>query len=505
MKLYGAAAMKKADDFAIEELNISSLTLMENAAQNIADAAERLISPGDEISVFCGAGNNGGDGIAAARIMTERGYTVRVFLVGDRERLTPDSKEMYYRLKALGAELEDFLPELSEQEWYITHCALIIDAIFGIGLKRPVEGVFRDAVELINSSPAAVLSADIPSGVEADTGNVLGAAVKADVTVTFSAGKPGHFILPGGLLCGEVSVCGIGIPQMVLASEKNNVFAVTKDDVRLPARAGDAHKGDFGRALIIGGSVGFSGAPCLAAEACVRSGAGLVFLGVPEKLYMPAAVKCNEAMPFPLPCDEDGIMTEDALGKISEKLAGCDVCLIGPGLGQSESADRLVYSIIKAAKCPIVIDADGINAVSRNIDILKSTEAPVILTPHDGEFMRLGGDLSRGRLRAALEFSEKHGCITVLKGRGTITAFPDGDAFVNTTGNPGMAKGGSGDVLAGMTASLIGQGLPLKRAVPYAVFLHGLSGDICAEKYGEYSMTPSDIISELPAAFKTVL
>jgi NAD(P)H-hydrate epimerase len=272
----------------------------------------------------------------------------------------------------------------------------------------------------------------------------------------------------------------------------------------LPARRRDSSKGDYGRALLICGSVGYTGAPFLAAEAAVRSGAGLVFLGVPGEIYEITAMKLNEAMPFPLP-SWDGMLSERAVDEILRRLERCNVCLIGPGLGRSQGVSEVVFEVIKNCRVPLVIDADGINAVSANINILDEAACPIILTPHEGEFKRLGGDLSTGREKAALEFARARLCTLILKGSATVIAFEDGTVLRNTTGNPGMAKGGSGDVLSGVITALLGQKLSLERAVSAAVWLHGRAGDLLKEELGEYSMTPTDLVYALPRAFKELL
>lgn len=281
---------------------------------------------------------------------------------------------------------------------------------------------------------------------------------------------------------------------------------VNSGNVSLPLRKQDTHKGDYGKCLIIAGCVGFTGAASLAAHAAVRTGAGVVFLGIPEPIYAIEAVKNDEAVVFPLP-SEDGKLSEKAAAPVLERLESADVCLIGPGLGRSAGVRETVFEVIRNSRVPVFLDADGINAASENIDILQTAKAPLILTPHEGEFARLGGDVKAlGRERAAREFAEKHGCILVLKGHRTITAFPDGEAFLNTTGNAGMAKGGSGDVLSGIAAALAGQGFPLKKAVPLAVWLHGRAGDIAAEKAGnEYSVTPCDVTAHIGAAINEIL
>lgn len=498
MKLPSAAQMKYMDEYTINTLGVPSLELMERASAHIAMFASSYLIGGGSCAVFCGSGNNGGDGFGAAAIMKERGYDVRVFMTGKREKMTRDTRAMYDKYASLGGRNVDFDPDSERQRAFIASSAVIIDAMFGTGLNSDIRGVAKRAVEIINASRAAVVAADMPSGVETDTGRVLGSAVRADVTVTFSAAKPGQMTVPGCFYCGRVHVMDIGIPAEVTDRLDIKTSAFLKDDIAMPKRARDAHKGDFGKLLIIAGSRGYTGAPVLSSDAAVRSGAGLVFLGVPEAIYGIEAAKCREAMPFPLPCDTDGRISSDATGEIMRRMEKCDVCLIGPGLGQSSDITALIREIVTTGNVPLVIDADGLNALSKGMDILALASRPIVLTPHDGEFARLGGDLSSGdRIGSARGFAEKHGCILVLKGHRTITAFPDGEVFINTTGNPGMAKGGSGDVLAGIIASLIGQGLPLKKAVPLAVCIHGAAGDACAAKLGEYCMTPSDMIDAL--------
>ena len=270
----------------------------------------------------------------------------------------------------------------------------------------------------------------------------------------------------------------------------------------LPRRDPDGHKGTFGKVLCLCGSVGYTGAPVFASRGAVRSGAGLVFLGVPESIWPVAAVKSDEAMPFPLP-EAEGRLSLLAEETIRRRAAGCDAVLLGCGLGRGRQTDALVRRLMDLPQ-PLVLDADGINALEGHIDVLDSRRGlHTVLTPHDGEFVRLGGELSSGdRLGAARAFAVEHACCLVLKGHRTITAFPDGSAYINTNGNPGMAKGGSGDVLAGLILSLLGQGLPARQAVPMAVWLHGEAGEVCARAIGEYGMTPTDVIAALPAVIE---
>ena len=490
MKLTTGADQREADRHAIEDLGVPSTLLMERAARALAREAER-VSNNKRAAVFCGGGNNGGDGIGAARRLVLLGWETRVFMLSDK--LSDDSKEMLRRLRELRRDVEPF-SDADDIKDYLASCGVVIDAMLGTGLKRPMEGDYAKAAALMAASGAKIVSADIASGVDSDTGLVPGAAVKADVTVTFAAPKIGQFVEPGCACSGRVVVADIGVE----VPEGSRVEAVT--EINMPARDELAHKGDFGKVLIIAGSRGYTGAPVLAAEAAVRSGAGLVRLGVPECVYPIIAESCAEVMPFPLPCGEDGALSEAAIPEILKRLAGADCVLAGPGLQNTAAVGKTVAAVLENARVPIVLDADGINVLAGNIDILKSA-SNVVLTPHAGEFARLGGSLEKGRVAGALALAESTGAAVVLKGHSTVTAFPDGDVFVNTTGNAGMACGGSGDVLAGMTAALAAR-FELKRAVPSAVWLHGRAGDLVAEKLGEDFMKPTDVIDVLADVLK---
>ena len=549
MVLATAAQMKELDRAAIEEKGIPSLELMENAATAATQELVRLVrknsrgagaiglivsskqgdpSPEERaeqdamrailenaneekrIAVFCGPGNNGGDGVAAARLLRDAGFTVRAFLVGKRDHMTPDCRAMEERLVAAGGCLEDFNGEDRLARTWVASCDGMMDALFGVGLSREVGGDFRTAIEWINHfgfRRCPIVACDIPSGVHADTGKVLGVAVKATATVTFSHAKPGLYLNEGRAYSGKVYIAPIGIPHELsheMIDKQPEAVRVIPEYAHyvLPRRPRTAHKGDFGKVFILAGSEGYTGAPVLSASAAVRVGAGLVFLGVPRAVYPIVAVKCDETMPFSLPEDYNAIL---------EKARGCDVALIGPGLGRAPHTEQLVHALLRDLEIPVVLDADGINAISGHIDILDKRSAPTVLTPHDGEFQRLTGcTLPIGdRLGAARDFAKAHGCVLVLKGHCTITAAPDGRAILNATGNPGMAKGGCGDVLAGMLAGFLGQKhldsphMTLAERVASVVFYHGKVGDHCAEALGEYGMTPTDMIAALPEVLKT--
>ena len=500
VKLCSSAQMREIDRYVIENMGVPGITLMARAAEQLAAAALERLPEGGCAAVVCGAGNNGGDGIGAAVCLIGRGVPVRVFLVGDEGKMSQDSREMLSRLVAAGGALESF-SGADDAGQYLERCGVIIDAIFGIGLNSDLREDAMLAVGMINASPACKISADISSGVDADTGRVMGDAVNADITVTFSLAKPGHFVEPGCVRRGELRICDIGIPADITDAAESVVHAVMPEDAVMPRRRPDTHKGDYGRCLIVSGSVGYTGAPALCARAASKMGAGLVYVGVPEAIYNNLSVKLDEEMPFPLPCDSHGRLAANAAGALIRRADSCDVVLIGPGLGVSKDITELVTSMIRIVKTPMILDADGINAIAGNTEILGSAACPLILTPHPGEFVRLTGGVPFGdRLGAAREFARANRCTLVLKGHRTVSAFPDGSAYVNITGGPAMSKGGSGDTLAGMLAALVGQGFSVKDAVLRAVYLHGLAGDMCARNLGEYSVTAGDIIAMLPKA-----
>ena len=512
MKLASAAQMRELDRQAIEEIGIPSIDLMEQAAEGVALAALGYLPRPKKAAaaVFCGSGNNGGDGIAAGRMMREKGVNVRVFLVGSREKMTADAREEERRLTESGGALVAFDPEDREQADWVNRCQVIIDAVFGVGLSRNIlpESPYARAIDLMNGAPAPVVAADIASGVAADSGAVLGCAVRADRTITFTLQKIGQFVGDGALYSGEVTVWDIGIPEELTQKTVCSVQTMEEELAAecLPVRKADGHKGDFGKLLVVGGAVGYTGAPYLTASAAVRTGCGLVFLGVPESIWQVEAVKCTSAMPFPLP-ENKGMLSDGTLQNIEEKLAGCHVLALGPGLGRSQQVTELVCELLERTAQPVVLDADGINALAEHMDVLDSRRGRVtILTPHDGEFARLGGDLSRGdRVGAARDFAMRHGCVLVLKGHRSVVATPEGNVLVNTTGNSGLAKGGSGDVLTGVIASLLAQGATAMQAAALGVWLHGCAGDTAADWLTEYCVTPEDVIAALTEGIRRIL
>ncbi|MBR6748319.1 MAG: NAD(P)H-hydrate dehydratase [Clostridia bacterium] len=508
MRVASAAQMREIERIAIESRGIPSLDLMERAATAVTNtvmrtmAAKKIEKP--TVCILCGTGKNGGDGFAIARLLSDAGVKVRVYAVGEDEKRAEDTA-------ANAARFTGEVRRKPDNGVFKADC--IIDALFGIGFHGELTGDARTLVELANSrhgvSAPLRVAVDIPSGVNADTGAVEGVAFNAGITVTFTLPKPGLYLLPGAKYAGSVLIANIGIPTDIFPAFPPSFIAMDRNvcDTIMPARRADAHKGDFGRLLLIGGCADYPGAPVMAANAAVRTGAGLVTVAVPTSIYPITAAKLTEAMPRRMVQDKAGRLSPGSLPALLTLQAGSQAVLFGPGLGRSDTMPALAEALLRGGICPMVLDADGLNAVSAHMDMLSTIKRPLILTPHDGEFARLcGGEAppaeGTARLDCARAFAARYHCILVLKGHRTITASPDGRVFVNTTGNPGMAKGGSGDVLAGVIASFAAQGIDPFLAAAAGAFFHGAAGDACANSIGEYGMTPTDIIGALPSTLR---
>ena len=510
MKVVTADEMRSIDRRTIDEYGISSAVLMERAGLAVAERIRGLFER-RKVIVIAGGGNNGGDGIVAARNLFNWGRNVRVLLLSREKKLSQDCRTQYTTARKLKVPLE-FRTDIRGAD---LHSALVVDAIFGTGINKEVKPPVSGIISFLNRSGVPVLSVDIPSGISADNGRVMGEAVRADYTVTFGLPKIGHLLYPGAEHAGRLFVEDIGFPEGLLTSESLHIQTAEKDDaaVLVPARPADSHKGDYGHVLVIAGSRGRTGAALMTAKACMRSGAGLVTMGVPETLAGVFQSRVTEEMILPLPDNGDGSLSFDAAGEIlrfvSEK---ADVLAIGPGIGISADNTRIMRELITNSAAPAVIDADGINSIKGDAGILRKAKSPVILTPHVGEMARLlkedGGDesaerttIERERVALSLSFSEKNGVYLVLKGAPTLVAEPGGRLFINTTGNPGMATAGSGDVLTGMIAAFLGQQSNPLDACVLGAYLHGLAGDLAASAKGMHSMIATDIIEQLPGAF----
>lgn len=483
---------------------VEERVLMERACEALAQEVAALLGglENRRVAVFCGAGKNGGDGYGAARLMLAAGAEVRVYAVGKGE-LHPLAAAMRASFEAGGGEVEAFSRSSRGSIEYCSRADAIVDALYGIGFRGTLGGADLEAVRVMNIARTPVISADLPSGVEASGRAVSEETVRAAVTVAFGCFKPAHFVEPGRSLCGRVTVADIGISAETAHKIRSDIRLVGEDflDEKLKPRRADTHKGDYGKVLIIGGNMGCTGAPQLAAEGAMRVGAGLVFMAAPECVYPVMAGGKREVITFPVP-SSGANYAHKALDALVERAGKCDAVVLGPGLGRSKESDRLVCELIAGLECPLILDADGINAAAENINVLRGRKAPTVVTPHDVEFARLGGSLEEGRLAGARQLAASLGAVVTLKGSTTIAAHPDGRVFISAAGNPGMAKGGSGDVLAGVIAGLAAQGLSPLDAAAAGAYLHGSAGDLAADELGEFGMLPSDLLMKLPLTLR---
>ncbi|MBI5167509.1 MAG: NAD(P)H-hydrate dehydratase [candidate division NC10 bacterium] len=512
MKVVTAQEMKEIDRRAASEYGIPSLLLMENAGLQVLLEMERrfgsLRTP--KVSLFCGKGNNGGDGFVLARHLINKGVTAQVYLLTKREEVKGDARTNLEILKRMGAPLVEITStaDLGRHREEANRSNLIVDAILGTGVEGPVKGLLAEAINMINALGKPVVAVDIPSGLSADSGQVSGPCVRATLTVTLALPKRSLFLYPASRYAGEVRVVDIGIPRPLLSDSRLLVNLLEGGELAgaFPQREPDSHKGDFGHVLILAGSVGKTGAAALAATAALRVGAGLVTLALPESLNDAMEAKLDEVMTEPLPETESRSVSFKALERVLRLIEGKAVLALGPGLSTHPNTVKLVQELVGQVRIPMVIDADGINALCSHLEALKGLAVPLVLTPHPGEFSRLLSinkeEIVANRIEIAQKVAIGFGLHLVLKGAGTIVAHPDGQVYINPTGNPGMATAGTGDVLTGALAGLIAQGLPIEVALRLGVYLHGLAGDIAAREVGEEAMIAGDILASLPAAIR---
>src|SRR5579863_806641 len=506
MKIVTAAEMRMIDRVTSDKFGVPSLTLMENAGTAVAEHVLSTYSEAKKIVVFCGKGNNGGDGFAAARKLLERGKNVQVVLLGESGELRGDGAAMYGRLP-FPAILVHRGEELRSDRIRSLAVDLYIDAILGTGFRPPIGGLYADAIEIMNRSESPVIAVDIPSGADADAmGEQNGTITRADSVVTFTAPRPAHVF--SELTDGSICVAEIGSPdEAIVSALKLNVITPPDFAALIGPRPADSNKGKYGHVLIIGGSVGKAGSVAMAGISALRAGAGLATVATAKSALPTVAGFHPELMTDPLPETEAGTISADAISKIAELAQGKSVLAIGPGISRFSETSGLVRELVTTGSMPIVLDADGLNAFEGKTEALKGTGRLLVITPHPGEMARLAGtsiaDVQKDRLNVARNFAREHDLIVVLKGHRTLVVEPDGEAWVNTTGNPGMSTGGTGDILTGMVAAMIAQNpkTPL-RAVCAAVYLHGLAGDVMLDRVGEHSMVATDLLHGLPEAFR---
>jgi len=511
MKLASSSQMRSIDKEAIESFGIPGVVLMENAGIKVFNHIMNFTESGQNVCIVCGRGNNGGDGFAAARHLYSSDRNVSLYMVGGEEGLKGDALVNYNIIKKLGIPIEyiNDTSQLSHLAEGVKKCHLLVDGLLGTGIKGDVKPLYRDAIDIINKYAPSVISIDIPSGIDADTGKVLGAAVRARRTVTFQLPKVGLYMYPGAEYAGEVIIEDISIPDKVIENHAININLLTGSDIVgvFPQRMEDTNKGTYGRAYIIAGSENMMGAALMCTLGALRSGSGLVEVGVPACIQKEVASQVMEAIVNPLP-QEDGKISPQAIEEVLRALERSSSFAIGPGLSKSPGLLRLLERVVTEAKIPGVIDADGLNLLCGNTEILRSAGASLIVTPHPGEMARLLGSdvksVQEDRIGCARDFSREYGVVTLLKGANTVISSPSGEVFINTTGNPGMARGGSGDVLTGIIVSLLAQGIPPFESARAGAYIHGLAGDIARRALGEYGMKVSDIIENIPLAILEV-
>ena len=510
MKVVSPEQMNVIDKCAINEYGIPGILLMENASMAVVHEAIAMMGGCSckSVIVVAGRGNNGGDGFAAARLLHSRDARVRVYLTGSTNGICGDALVNMDILERIGVpiiELHDD-KDLDLMACDMKEADLIIDGIFGTGLNKEVTGVAASVIDRMNISGKAVLSIDIPSGIDGGNGSVMGTCVKADRTVTFCLPKAGLLLNPGCEYAGRLVVADIGMPACAIDKQSIPTELIDEEMVAalLPLRKADSNKGDYGRALIVSGSTGMTGSGCLCAMAALRSGAGLVYAAVPKSLAGIYGACVTEPIILPLEDGGTGVLVKECSEQVLASIVKMDVAAIGPGLTSSAAIRQVVEQVIENSSTPLIIDADALNAISGNASVLNKLKANGVITPHPGEMARLTGlsidEIQRDRIGAASSFAREYGVATVLKGSRTVVALPDGRIYINPTGNAGMATAGTGDVLTGMIAGIAAQGVPVYDAAVAGVYLHGLAGDRAAEIVGMHGMVASDMLPRIPEA-----
>ena len=484
----------------------SGIDLMEAAGCGVTQVLENLLGgfQNRRIVILCGKGNNGGDGFVVARHAAQNGATVQVFLAASPTDIQGDAR---INLDRLPPDIVKSADDIEAVQQALANADAVCDALLGTGIQGSARGIYTDLINALASAKCPIIAVDVPSGLNADTGQIEGPCAAATCTVTFALPRIGHFFYPGRTYCGRLHLFDIGIPDSAIQGENLNTYLIDNRHCisLLPHRAPDAHKGDCGRVCILAGSVGLTGAAALTAKAALRGGAGLVTLGVPKSLNDILETKVTEAMTLPLPeVKKARCLSLRARSEIQRLFQKAQCVALGPGLGTHRETIALIRRLLHDLICPAVIDADALNALAGNIETLQSCPVPLVLTPHWGEFARLTknniADIRKNPIAAARKFASEMGVTIILKGAPTIVATPKGEAYINPTGNAGMATGGSGDVLTGLLAALIGQGLNVSDAARLAVYLHGLAGDLASKTTGQLGLIASDIIENLAGA-----
>ncbi len=504
MKICRLEEMRKCDAAAIKKYGITDELLMENAglASYYVIRHEFGIT-NHSFLVLCGIGNNGGDGLVVARQIYSMGGKVTVLLLGDAKHFTGAAKKNFEIASKLSIKIRQIKSAKSLNTEMLLHDA-VIDALFGTGLTRNVEGIYQDAIQIVNNSSKTIFSLDIPSGINGNTGQIMGAAIKADFTITFGLPKLGNLLYPGYEHCGKLFVSHISFPSSLYSQDSLQVEI--NQPSRLPPRNKAGHKGSFGDVLFIAGALNYFGAPYFSALSFLKAGGGYARLASPSSMTPFIANKGSEIVFVPLKETTSFCIAFENLETLLTLSEKSDMVILGPGLSLNEETQKLVKQLAKKINKPLLIDGDGLTALSQDMDIIKKRKHPTILTPHYGEMSRITGrsikEIEEDKISILQAESKKHNAIIVLKGAHSLIGYPDGRVFINMSGNSGMATAGSGDVLTGTIAAMFGLGLSLEESVRTGVFMHGLAGDLAAKENGEDGMTAQDILDYLPYAVK---
>ncbi len=539
MKVVTARQMQALDRYTIEEIGLPGIVLMENAGRQVVARMLQHFSglPHRRVNVVCGKGNNGGDGMVVARCLSALGTDVGIFLLADPESLSGDAKinEQIARKLDLAIRSITSAEDLENYRGTLLDADILVDALFGTGLTPPVRGLAAEVIDLLNKagkSGKPIVSVDLPSGLSADLAHPVGPHIAASLTVTFALPKLAHVLPPACQAAGKLEIVDIGIPEKAVQAFQafqavqtvqafqaiQTVQTVHEENIQLemiepesirhcwPPRSPESHKGTYGHLLVLAGSIGKTGAAYLTSQAAARVGAGLVTLGIPESLNAIMEMKLTEVMTYPLPETGEKTFSAQAITAIEEMLPRMSALAFGPGVGVNPEVTELIEWIIHQADIPVVLDADGVNALAGRASILKEARQPMVLTPHPKELSRLLGIELKAVLDDRLEISRRAAvelnCYLILKGFRTLVADPQGNVFINPTGNPGMATGGTGDVLTGVIGGLLAQGIPTIQALQAGVYLHGFAGDLVREQKGEYGLLATDLIERLPIAIE---
>jgi NAD(P)H-hydrate epimerase len=514
MRAVTAEEMAEMDRVAIEEVGIPGAVLMENAGRGATEILWRHFPDLSDkrVAVLAGGGNNAGDGFVIARHLWQQGVEVVVYCLKKLESYRGDAKVNLEIIQQLGLKIEEntHSKTIAKLRRNLADADLLVDSILGTGLNAEVRGFYREVIDLVNQQGKPVLAVDLPSGLSASSGIPLGTCVRAKVTATFGLPKVGQLVTPGCNFVGHLEVVDIGLPRSVIEqADPPRIWLEPSDLAHLvPARSIASHKGSFGHVLVVGGSVGKTGAGAMAGLGAARAGAGLVTLAVPSSLHELMEVKLTEVMTEPLPETGEQTVAMASLPRLQTLLVDKQALALGPGLSIQKETAQVVLELVESSVCPVVLDADGVNALADNLDVLARARAPLILTPHPGEMGRLLGrsatEIQEERLAIVESFSKEYGVTLVLKGARSLISSPRGRLAINSSGNPSLASGGTGDVLTGLIAGFLAQGLSPFDAACLGVYCHGKAADRLAMRWGDRGLLATDLLPEIPVVLKTL-